>query len=164
MFINLQDDLNLCCQASSADEAWAAMRACDHALVIVDVSLHGVSGLELIKTLAYRYPGLALLVMSMHDESLYAERALWAGARGYIMKQEATQSILLAIRQVLRGDIYLSAAMHTRLLQRLVVPLAVVVVVSPTPSLGSATANWRYYTCLGSVLKPARSPNSSTGA
>ena len=122
MFINLQDDLNLCCQASNADEAWAAMRACDHALVIVDISLHGVSGFELIKTLAHRYPGLALLVMSMHDESLYAERALRVGARGYIMKQEATQSILLAIRQVLRGDIYLSAAMYTRLLQRLVAP------------------------------------------
>jgi DNA-binding NarL/FixJ family response regulator len=100
----------------------AAMAACHHALAIIDISLDGDSGLELIKTLRQRYPGLVLLAMSMHDESLFAERALRAGASGYLMKQEATQNILLAIRQVLSGDIYLSAAMHSRLLRRLAAP------------------------------------------
>jgi DNA-binding NarL/FixJ family response regulator len=121
-FLNLQDDLRLCCEAGNAEEAMAAMAACNHALAIIDISLDGDSGLGLIKTLHHRYPGLALLAMSMHDESLFAERTLRAGASGYLMKQEATENILLAIRQVLSGDIYLSAAMHSRLLRRLVAP------------------------------------------
>lgn len=121
-FLNLQDDLRLCCEAGNAAQALAAMAACNHALAIIDISLNGDSGLELIKTLRHRYPGIALLAMSMHDESVFAERALRAGANGYLMKQEATEAILVAIRQVLSGDIYISAAMHSRLLQRLVAP------------------------------------------
>ncbi len=120
--INLQNDLTLCCEAADADQALAAMQVCDHDLAIVDISLNGVSGFELINTLKRRYPELAILVMSMHDESVHAERALRAGARGYIMKQEATDNILLAIHQILHGEIYLSAAMHTRLLQRMLTP------------------------------------------
>lgn len=118
-FLNLQEDLDLCCEAGNADEALAAMADCDPALVIVDISLKGDSGLELIKTLRHRHPGLALLAVSMHDESIFAERALRAGANGYLMKQEATGDILLAVRRVLAGDIYLSVAMHSRLSQRL---------------------------------------------
>lgn len=121
-FLNLQDDLNLCCEAGSAEEALAAMAVCDHALAIIDISLEGESGLALIKTLRHGCPGLALLAMSMHDESLYAERALRAGARGYLMKQEATHDILRAIRQILSGHLYVSAAMESRLWQRLVAP------------------------------------------
>ena len=118
-FLNLQDKLHLCCQASNAKEALAAMSACDHALAIVDISLDGDSGLELIKTLRQRYPELAILTLSMHDESLFAERALRSGANGYLMKQEGTQNILLAVQQILAGNIYLSAAMHNGLTQRL---------------------------------------------
>lgn len=119
-FLNLQDNLLLCCQTSNAKEALAAMSTCDHALAIVDISLDGDSGLRLIKTLRQRYPELAILTLSMHDESLFAERALQAGANGYLMKQEGTKNILLAVQQVLAGNIYLSAAMHSVLTQRLV--------------------------------------------
>ena len=119
-FLNLQDNLHLCCQASNAQEALDAMSACNHALAIVDISLDGDSGLALIKTLRQRYPGLAILTLSMHDESLFAERGLRSGANGYLMKQEGTQNILLAVQQVLAGNIYLSAAMHGVLTQRLV--------------------------------------------
>lgn len=118
-FVNHQDNLHLCCQASNAKEALAAMSACDHDLVIVDISLNGDSGLGLIKTLRQRYPKLAILTLSMHDESVFAERALRSGANGYLMKQEGTENILLAVQQVLSGNVYLSTAMHNRLSQRL---------------------------------------------
>lgn len=117
--LNYQDSLLLCCHASNAKEALAAMSSCDHAMAIVDISLDGDSGLGLIKILRQRYPELAILTLSMHDESLFAERALRAGANGYLMKQEGTQNIRLAVQQVLAGNIYLSAAMHSVLTQRL---------------------------------------------
>lgn len=119
-FLNLQDNLHLCCQASNAKEALDAMSTCNHALAIVDISLDGDSGLRLVKILRQRYPQLAILTLSMHDEFLFAERALRAGANGYLMKQEGTKNILLAVQQVLAGYIYLSAAMHSALTQRLV--------------------------------------------
>ena len=119
-FLNLQDNLLLCCGASNAKEAMDAMSICNHALAIVDISLDGDSGLGLIKILRQRYPELAILTLSMHDESLFAERALRSGANSYLMKQEGTQNILLAVQQILAGIIYLSAAMHSVLMQRLV--------------------------------------------
>jgi len=119
-FLNLQGNLLLCCQASNAEEALDAMAVCDHGLAIVDISLDGDSGLGLAKTLRQRYPELAILILSMHDESLFAERALRAGANGYLLKQEGTQNILLAVQQVLAGNVYLSVAMHSVLTQRLV--------------------------------------------
>ena len=115
LFINSQEDLHLCCEASDAQEALAAIANCAPSLAIIDISLKKESGLDLIKTLRRAYPRLALLAMSQHDESIFAERALRAGANGYLMKQEATQDILVAVRRVLAGDIYLSAAMHGRL-------------------------------------------------
>lgn len=121
-FLNLQGNLHLCCEAANAEEALAAMAACDHALAIVDISLNGGSGLDLIKILRHRYPALAILTLSMHDESLFAERALRAGANGYLMKQEGTANILLAVQQVLAGNIYLSAALHSDITQRLLAP------------------------------------------
>lgn len=121
-FLNLQDNLHLCCEASNAAEAMASMSACDHALAIVDISLNGGSGLDLIRTLRQHYPDLAILAVSMHDESLFAERALRAGAQGYLMKQEGTDNILRAVHQVLAGNIYLSASMHNGIAQRMVAP------------------------------------------
>lgn len=118
-FLNLQGDLNLCCMAASADEALAAMPVCNPSLAIIDISLEGDSGLELIRMLRHRHPELAILVMSMHDEFLFAERALRAGANGYLMKHEATENILKAVREVLAGNIYLSAAMHSKMTKRL---------------------------------------------
>lgn len=123
LLINQQQDMEACCEAGSAEEALESLGAKGHStpdLAVVDLSLGGMSGLDLVKTLRSRFPDLPVLIMSMHDESLYAERVLRAGARGYIMKQEATEKILTAIRQILRGEIYVSDRMRTRMLERLV--------------------------------------------
>ncbi|MBS4096153.1 MAG: response regulator transcription factor [Sulfuricella sp.] len=118
--INQENDLLVCCEAGDADEAMEKFRTCKHDVAIVDISLTGVSGIELLQMLRQRGYEVPVLVMSMHDESLYAERALRAGARGYIMKQEATEKILTALRQILKGDIYVSDKMRSRMLQRLI--------------------------------------------
>lgn len=119
--LNLQGDLHVCCAAGSVEEALAAM-ACEPDMVIVDISLQSNSGLDLVKTLRHRDPNLAILVLSMHDESLFAERALRSGANGYLMKLEATEHVVSAIREVLAGNIYLSAAMHEKLARALTGP------------------------------------------
>lgn len=118
--VNLQADLQVCGEAGNADEATEAIRNCRPDLVIVDISLEGISGIELIKIIKAKNAHLPMLVMSMHDESLYAERALRAGARGYIMKQETPATILAAIRQILRGDIHVSDKMRSKMLQRMI--------------------------------------------
>jgi len=117
--LNLQSDLQLCCEASNAEEAMDAMSHCNHDLAIVDISLQGGSGLSLITTLTAHYPQLPILVMSMHEESLYAERSLRLGARGYIMKHQATVNIQSAIRRILNGGIYLSDEMHNLIVDRI---------------------------------------------
>lgn len=122
LFLNAQPDLELCCEAGNAEDAMAGLAACNPALAIVDISLHKESGLDLIKLMRRRAPGLAILAMSLHDEKIFAERALRAGANGYLMKHEATASILLAVRTVLSGGIYLSEAMHLQLAQRVSKP------------------------------------------
>ena len=121
LLLNLQEDLHVCCAAGNAEEALAAMD-CQPDMAIVDISLQADSGLELVKTLRHRYPELAILVLSMHDESLFAERALRSGANGYLMKLEATEHVVSAIREVLAGNIYMSAAMHEKLARALAVP------------------------------------------
>jgi len=117
--LNLQADLQLCCEASNAEEAMDAISHCNHDLAIVDISLQGGSGLSLITTLIAHYPQLPILVMSMHEESLYAERSLRLGARGYIMKHQATVNIQSAIRRILNGGIYLSDEMHSLIVDRI---------------------------------------------
>jgi DNA-binding NarL/FixJ family response regulator len=89
-------------------------------MLIVDISLPGIDGIELIKTVKLRNHDLPSLVVSMHDESLFAERALRAGARGYIMKQEALEKVLVGIRRVLDGEIFVSDAITTRMLEKFV--------------------------------------------
>ena len=121
-FLNAQADLHLCCQAGDADEAMALYTVCNPALAIVDISLGKDSGLDVVKALRRRSTALAILALSLHDESIFAERALRAGANGYLMKQEATANILVAVRKVLSGGIYLSDAMHGRLAQKLATP------------------------------------------
>ena len=121
-FLNAQPDLHLCCQTGDVHEALALMPSCNPALVIVDVALKQESGLDLIKALRRSYPLVALLAMSQHEEMIFAEHALRAGANGYLMKQEATSSILQAIRLVLAGDVYLSAAMHNQIARKLTSP------------------------------------------
>ncbi|MGE5386054.1 MAG: response regulator [Betaproteobacteria bacterium] len=118
MLINREPGLDACCEASDAQQAIAANLACPHDLAIVDLSLAGASGLELVKQLRAKFHGLAILMMSMHDEAVYAERALRAGAHGYLMKQEATATMLTAIGVILRGELYVSDRMRSRLLQQ----------------------------------------------
>lgn len=115
-----EEDLRIAGYAENSEGAIRAVERIKPALVIVDISLaEGVSGLELIKVLKRRYPKLPLLVLSMHEESLYAERAIRAGARGYVMKNELTAKVVDAARAVLSGKVYLSGAMSSRLLDEL---------------------------------------------
>jgi DNA-binding NarL/FixJ family response regulator len=107
-------------EAESAQDAMRAIRSDQPDLAIVDLSLKDTSGIELVKQIKAQWPTIPLLVLSMHDESLYAERALRAGALGYIMKQEGTEKLITAIRAVMRGEVYLSDAMARRVLGRMV--------------------------------------------
>lgn len=118
--INRQKGIHVCCEASNTTQALVANRSCRHDLAIVDMSLGDASGLDLISRLLSESPDLGILVMSMHDENTYAEIALRAGARGYLMKHEATDTMLLAIMKILEGELYLSEKMRSRLLKRVV--------------------------------------------
>jgi DNA-binding NarL/FixJ family response regulator len=119
MLIDDEPDLVVCGEAGDADEAIRALDAKNPDLVIVDLSLKGSSGLELIKRIKSRNSDSKMLVSSMFDESLYAERVLNAGALGYVSKQEAMEKVIEAIRCVLSGRVYLSAAMSDRMLHRI---------------------------------------------
>lgn len=119
MLINLEPDMEVFAEAGDGDEALAALKAGQHAdIILMDVSLKTLSGFEVIKSIHHMTPGLPVLVVSMHDEAAYAERALRAGARGYVMKQEPGEVLVTAIREVLAGNVYLSKQMHSRLLNR----------------------------------------------
>src|SRR5215468_2529909 len=115
--INGQDDLIVCGEAEDSARAIAAIRKARPDVALIDISLKNESGLELVKNLASQFPRVALIVLSMHDEALYAERALRAGARGYVMKREASKSVLTSIRRVLEGGVYLSEKIINRLIQ-----------------------------------------------
>lgn len=115
-----QEGFDVVAQAESAPEALKAIQRGGIDLAIIDISLQGVSGLELLKQIRERGIETPILVMSMHDESFYAERALRAGAQGYVMKQRATTDIVSAARQVLGGDLYLSQELSAKLLRRAV--------------------------------------------
>ncbi len=120
MLINQQQDMQVC---GEAEEAQAAMHAIAHLrpdIVILDISLAGPDGLDVLKNLRASDPDLPVLILSMHDEAIYAERALRARANGYIMKQEASDKVLVAVRRILNGDIYLSDRMSNKLLQQFI--------------------------------------------
>jgi DNA-binding NarL/FixJ family response regulator len=114
--ISSESDLEVCGHAGDAAEALKQVSACRCDLVVCDISLPGRSGLELIKDLTVLYPGLPVLVISMFDETLHAERVLRAGARGYLMKEAGGEKMLAAIRQVLAGRVYVSDKMADRIL------------------------------------------------
>ena len=119
--IQRENDLTVCGEAEDTVDALEKIAATKPNIVVADISLKTSHGLELVKGLKIRHPSLPVLVLSMHDESLYAERVLRAGAMGYITKQEATKKILLAIRQVLSGAVYVSESMASRMVHKLVV-------------------------------------------
>ena len=113
-----EPDLAVCGEAEDAVEAVKAVEALRPDLAIVDITLKDTYGIELIKQLKDLHPALPILVLSMHDESLYGERALRAGASGYLTKQEATKKVIDAIRRVLAGDVYVSEKMAGTLLRK----------------------------------------------
>ncbi|BBO80721.1 DNA-binding response regulator [Desulfosarcina ovata subsp. sediminis] len=120
--INKAADLTVCGSEETPSGAMKAIQRLSPDLVIVDISLKESNGIDLIGEINARFRGLPTLVLSMYDESLYAERALMAGARGYLMKQEAIAVVVEAIHQVLQGKVYASEAVKEKVFQRLVSP------------------------------------------
>jgi DNA-binding NarL/FixJ family response regulator len=120
LLINRESDLEVCGDAEEANSAVPRIEELKPDLIVLDISLNGPDGLDLLKSIRARDPSLPVLILSMLDEIFYAERALNAGANGYIMKQEATERVLVAIRRILGGEIYLSDRMADRMLHRFV--------------------------------------------
>ena len=116
--IDQHDDLTVCGEAESVQQALDGIGATDPDVAIVDLSLNGGSGLDVVKNIRNSKPKTAVIVLSMHDERLYAERALRAGARGYIMKRETTSNIIAAIHEVLSGKIHVSPQMNSSLAEK----------------------------------------------
>jgi DNA-binding NarL/FixJ family response regulator len=119
MLINQEPDLVVDGEAEDAQRAMELIETVRPDMVIVDISLPGIDGVELLKMMKLRHPDLPALVVSMHDEGLFAERVLRAGARGYLMKQEAADKVLVGIRRVLAGEIFVSNRVTTRIVERL---------------------------------------------
>ena len=117
--IDRQADLAVCGEAGTPTEAMQAIAKSKPDLILTDLTMPGRSGLEFVKDLLASEPSLSVLVVSMHDEAVYAERALRAGARGYIMKEAGGEALLAAIRQVLGGAVYVSPRMSARILEGL---------------------------------------------
>jgi DNA-binding NarL/FixJ family response regulator len=120
LLINREPDLIICGEADGAPSALQAIPNVLPDLLVLDISLDGPDGLELLKAIRIKDPILPVLVLSMHDESSYAERSLRAGANGYIMKQEATEKVLVAIRRILEGKVYLSERLTNKMLEQFV--------------------------------------------
>ncbi len=116
--INRQPDLTVCAEAATPQEAIAAVEKDAPEIAVLDLMLNGAGGIELIKQLHALFPQLRLLVLSMHDENVYAERVLRAGASGYVMKQEASGTVIAAIREVLAGEMHVSRKLTVSLMQK----------------------------------------------
>ena len=115
--LSAEPDLEIRAEAESSPAALEAIRRTPLDLAVVDIGLHGsTNGIELTKSIKAEHPLLPVLVLSMHDETLYADRALRAGARGYLMKREALDSVISAVRTVLSGEIYVSPSMQKRMI------------------------------------------------
>ena len=117
LLINREPDLVVCGEAEEAMGAMHVLASSRPDVLIVDISLSGPDGIDLLKNIRTTHPTLPVLILSMHDESVYAERALRAGANGYIMKQEATENVLVAVRRILSGEIYVSARIANQMLR-----------------------------------------------
>src|SRR5271163_648926 len=120
LLINREPDLVVCGEAEEAMGALHVLASARPDVLIVDISLNGPDGLDLLKTIRTTHPRLPVLILSMHDESIYAERALRAGANGYIMKQEATEKVMVALRRILSGEIYVSDRIANSMLRHYV--------------------------------------------
>jgi DNA-binding NarL/FixJ family response regulator len=120
LLIDREADLAVCGEADGAHSAFHAITTLRPDIVVLDISLSGPDGLDVLKEIRMKTSSLPVLILSMHDESIYAERAIRAGANGYIMKQEATEKVLVAIRRILQGEVYLSDRLTTTMLQQYV--------------------------------------------
>jgi DNA-binding NarL/FixJ family response regulator len=120
LLIDREPDLMVCGVADGASSALSTLASAVVDVVVLDISLEGPDGLELLKIIRTKQPNLPVLILSMHDELIYAERAMRAGANGYIMKQEATERVLVAIRSILQGKVYLSDRLTNTMLQQYV--------------------------------------------
>jgi DNA-binding NarL/FixJ family response regulator len=148
--IDLEKDLEVCGEASDSQGALRLLPSCKPDLALIDLGLKGVGGLELIKTLKQRLPHLSILVMSMFEETIYAERALRAGAKGYVMKHEPSDTVIAALRRVAQGKTYLSPAMSERMLDKISAPE---VAASPMDALSNRELE--VFQLSGKGLKPA---------
>ena len=117
--INHERDLNVCGQAEDAYIALKAVAELKPDIVVTDISLKSSDGIELTKNIKARYPGLPVIIFSIHDESIYAERALLAGAKAYLMKDEVSENVIKAIRTVLNGEIYVSSEISKKFLHKI---------------------------------------------
>jgi DNA-binding NarL/FixJ family response regulator len=120
LLIDREADLSVCGEADGAHSAFHAITTLRPDIVVLDISLSGPDGLDVLKEIRMKTGSLPVLILSMHDESIYAERAMRAGANGYIMKQEATEKVLVAIRRILQGEVYLSDRLTNTMLQQYV--------------------------------------------
>lgn len=120
LLISREPDLSVCGEAEGAHSGLQAVAALQPDIVVLDLSLSGPDGLDVLKEIRLKSGNLPVLILSMHDETIYAERALRAGANGYIMKQEATERVLVAIRRILNGDVYVSERLTKTMLNQLV--------------------------------------------
>jgi DNA-binding NarL/FixJ family response regulator len=120
LLIDREADLAVCGEADGAHSAFHAITTLRPDIVVLDISLNGPDGLDVLKEIRMKTSSLPVLILSMHDESIYAERAMRAGANGYIMKQEATEKVLVAVRRILQGEVYLSDRLTNTMLQQYV--------------------------------------------
>jgi DNA-binding NarL/FixJ family response regulator len=120
LLIDREGDLLVCGEAEGSHTAYHAIETLHPDIVVLDISLSGPDGLDVLKEIRMKRADLPVLILSMHDESIYAERAMRAGANGYIMKQEATEKVLIAIRRILQGDVYLSDRLTRTMLQQFI--------------------------------------------
>ena len=118
LLIDREPDLSVCGEADGAHTAFHAITTLRPDIVVLDISLNGPDGLDVLKEIRLKSASMPVLMLSMHDESIYAERAMRAGANGYIMKQEATEKVLVAIRRILQGEVYLSDRLTNTMLQQ----------------------------------------------
>jgi DNA-binding NarL/FixJ family response regulator len=120
LLINQEPDLTVCGEAEEAESILASIVQLEPDIIVLDISLPGSDGIDALKAIRSNHADLPVLILSMHDESIYAERALRAGANGYIMKQEATDTVLVALRRILAGEVYISDRATSKMLQRIV--------------------------------------------
>ena len=118
LFIQQEPDMEVCGEAGNASDAFSAINELRPDAIVTDISMPGMNGIEFIKNVMALHPGIAAVVLSMHDEGIYAERALHAGALGYVMKKESTSEVITALRKALRGETHVSGKVIGNLVRK----------------------------------------------